>query len=183
MLAGILLLVTLAAPAYAKPLEQEHYSGTDAGSFQDCGLTIEYEVSFRGLFKLKSGRGGDPTPYLSDDYDWEGIQRNPANGKWFSERGNGAYKDLRITNLHGTVYRFVAQESGSPWRIQTSDGRTVVKDRGLLRYQFDVDTQGDADLSNDVFLDGPSLIADHGSHPLFHMTSEEFCELVNDLLG
>jgi hypothetical protein len=45
------------------------------------------------------------------------------------------------------VYRFIAQESGSPYTIRTAGGTKVIKDRGLLRYQFDVDTKGDADLT------------------------------------
>jgi len=183
MLASTMLAAGLAASAIAAPLEREHYSGSDEGVWDDCGPTLHFEVTFRGLFILKEGRAGDPTPFLTDNYEWHTINSNPANGKWFSERGQGTYKDLRITNLHDTVYRFVAQESGSPYRIRTSDGRIVVTDRGLLRYTFDVDTKGDDDLSNDEFLSGPDLLADHGSHAVFHMTSEEYCAIVNDLLG
>jgi hypothetical protein len=181
--AALVLALAVAAPTSAKPLEQEHYEGTNAGTFDACGPTYEFESEFRGLFKLKSGRGGDLTPYLSDNYDWETVIRNPATGAWITEQGNGLYKDLRITRLHGTVYRFIAQESGSPYTIRTADGTKVIKDRGLLRYQFDVDTKGDADLDNDEFIEGSDLlVADHGSHPIWHMTGEDYCAVINGLL-
>ena len=172
-----------AAPVSAGTLAHEHYSGSDAGTWSDCGPTYEFEGRWEGLFILKPGRAGDPTPYLTDNYEWHWINRNPENGKWFSERGQGQYKDVKITNLSGTVYRFIAQESGSPYTITTSDGEKISMDRGLLRYQFDVDTLGDDDLDNDIFIEGSdSLIADHGSHAQWHRTFEEYCDIVNDLL-
>jgi hypothetical protein len=57
----------------------------------------------------------------------------------------------------------------------------VIKDRGHLRVAFDVDTLGDQDLSNDIFIDGSfSVVADNGAHPGFYI---DFCELANDLIG
>jgi hypothetical protein len=41
-----------------------------------------------------------------------------------------------------------------------------VRDRGVLFTTFVVDTLGDSDLDNDVFIDGSfSLLKDAGSHP------------------
>ena len=185
VMASTLLMVAAVgtSSAMAEQLERDRYSGSDAGTWNDCGHTYEFEGHWEGLFTLKSGRAGDPTPYLTDNYSWHWINRNPANGKWFSERGNGLYKDVRITHLEGTVYRFIAHESGSPFTIRTSDGEKVSVDRGLLVFQFDVDTKGDADLENDVFLDDSfRLLGDHGAHPNWHRTSEEYCAIVNGLL-
>ena len=79
---------------------------------------------------------------------------------------------------------FTAQEAGSPYTITTSDGRKIVMDRGLLRFQFDVHTKNDDDLDNDEFIDGTDeLLADHGSHPRWHMSDDEYCALVNELLS
>jgi hypothetical protein len=38
-------------------------------------------------------------------------------------------------------------------------------------------------LSNDVSVVGPLLIADNGAHPVWHLTSEEYCDIVNELVG
>lgn len=181
---ALAFVVATTAAAAAKPLERERYEGSLSGDWDGCGFLVEFEGSWSGTFTLKEGRGGDPTPYVTDNHDWEWLNRNPANGKWFTEQGKGVYKDVRITHLDGTVYRFIAQISGSPYSILTSDGRKIVKDRGLLRFQFDVDTQGDADLSNDVFLDDSFvLLADHGAHPVWYMTGDDYCALVGELLG
>ena len=184
IVSAALVLTALAfAPAAAGSLVREHYEDSDAGEWSDCGYTYEFEGHWEGWFSLKAGHAGDPTPYLTDNYEWDWVNRNPANGKWFTEHGNGQYKDVRITNIGGTVYRFVAQESGSPFTIVSSDGRKISMDRGLLRVTFVVDTLGDADLDNDVFVEGSDeLLGDHGSHPQWHRTQEEYCEIVNSLL-
>src|SRR4029079_9447285 len=112
--------------------------------------------------------------------DW--LYTNPTNGHWYTEHGNGIYKDVKITNLYGTVYRYVAEETGMPFVITDSSGRRISFDRGLLRYGFDVDTHGDADLDNDEFLDGSNhVIGDHGRHPQFYRDLDAYCAIVNDL--
>jgi hypothetical protein len=175
--------VVAVGPVAAEPLVWERYEGSESGTWSDCGPTYEFEGTWSGLFTIKPGRGGNPTPYLTDNYEWDWVNRNPANGKWFTEHGNGQYKDVKITHLEGTIYRFVAQESGSPFTIVTSDGRKISVDRGLLRVQFDVDTKGDDDLENDEFIEGTDqLLGDHGSHAQWHRTQEEYCAIVNELL-
>ena len=62
-------LFLVAAPASAKPLVHDHYSGTDSFDFDGCGFTIHDDDTFQGLFMLKAGRHSDPTPLLSDNYD------------------------------------------------------------------------------------------------------------------
>ena len=48
----------------------------------------------------------------------------------------------------------------------------------MLRSTFQVDTLGDTDLENDVFIeDSFVLLADNGRHPGFYI---DFCEVVED---
>ena len=170
-------------PADAAPLVREHYSFTDSGSFDDCGFQIDWTATGGGVFMLKEGRRGDPTPYLFDNYEYHNVFTNPANGNWFTRDGNGLYKDLHIVNIEGTVYRFESVENGQPFVISDSDGNVVIRDRGQLRTGFIVDTKGDDDLENDEFIEGSDvLLADHGSHPQWHRTQDEYCAIVNDLL-
>ena len=173
-------LFLVAAPASAKPLDQEHYSGTDSFDFDDCGFTIHDDVTFHGLFMLKPGRHGDPTPLLSDNYDSHEVLS--ANGKFFTIDHNGLYKDLHVTNVGGTLYQFVSKESGHPYTVRDMTGAVVFKDRGVLFTTFVVDTLGDSDLDNDVFIDGSfSLLKDAGSHPAFYA---DFCnDIAIPLLG
>lgn len=167
--------------AHADPIDREHYSGTDSFSFSDCGFQIDGVSTFSGVFMLKQGRAGDPTPYVMDKFKYETVYTNPVTGASFTESANGLYKDLRIVNIEATVYHFEAFYAGQPFRIHDSDGNLVIRDRGHLRVSFSVDTLGDADLDNDVFVDGSfEVVADNGSHPGFFT---DFCEIANDLIG
>jgi len=168
-------------PVGAAPLVRERYSDTDRFSFDDCGFLIEGTSTFHGLFMLKEGRRGDATPYLFDNYDIHDVFTNPATGAWFTRDANGMYKDLRIVNVGGTVYRFESIEVGQPFVIRDSDGNVVIRDRGALRVGFTVDTLGDDNLENDVFIEGSNeLLADNGSHPGFYL---DFCDIARDLIG
>jgi len=165
----------------AEPLDREHYSGTDSDSFDDCGFTIDVEATFSGLFMLKEGRRGDPTPYVFDNYRYVNVFTNPATGASFTQSGNGLFKNLHIVNVEGTVYRFESIEVGRPFEIRDMAGNLVIKDRGHLRTRFSLDTQGDTDLENDVFIEGTfELVADNGAHPGFFI---DFCDIANDLIG
>ena len=83
--------------------------------------------------------------------------------------------------MEGTVYSFVANESGQPFVVRDSAGNVVLRDRGLLRTTFQVDTLGDTDLDNDVFIeDSFELLRDAGSHPGFFI---DFCEIMVDVIG
>ena len=167
--------------AQAAPLVREHYSGTDSFSFDDCGFLIEGTSTFSGLFMLKEGRGSDATPYLSDNFAYDNVFTNPATGAWFTRHGQGMYKDLRIVNVEGTIYRFESMEVGQPFVIRDSNGNLVMRDRGRLLTGFTVDTLGDDNLDNDIFVDDSfELLADSGQHPGFYA---DFCDIANDLIG
>jgi len=167
--------------ADAAPLEHEHYGGTDSFSFEDCGFLIEGTTTFSGMFMLKEGRGGDATPYLFDNYSSYIVFTNPATGAWFTRESQGLYMDLHIVNVEGTVYRVESMEAGQPFVIRDSDGNVVVRDRGRLLTGFSVDTLGDDNLENDVFIDGSfELLADNGRHPGFYA---DFCDIALELIG
>jgi hypothetical protein len=172
-----------ATPVSAKPLEREHYTSVDTDTFTDteCGapITIDYTGEFSGLFMLKKGRGGDPTPYFFDNYSGVETFTNVANGKTATIKHQGLYKDLRIVRVEGTVYHFTAIETGRPVVVFGPNGERLIFDRGRIRYSFVVDTKGDADLSNDEFVeDFEPVVA--GPHPIF-FDEVDFCDLL-DLL-
>ena len=164
---------------------EAHYSWVDAFQYEDCGFLVEVTGHGSGSFHLRPGKRGDPTPYLFDNYEYHLVTTNPANGKWLREDGQGQYRDLRITNVEGTVYQFEAQETGRPYTLTDMDGNKVFFDRGRLLTTFQVDTKGDDDLSNDEFIEGSwALLAENGSHPGFFFDFDSgWCDLVNELIG
>jgi len=82
--------------------------------------------------------------------------------------------------LHGSE-RFSGREieTGRPVVAFGPTGERLVFDRGRVRFTFYVDTLGDADLSNDIFLgaEDPTVA---GPHPIF-LGEADFCDLL-DLL-
>lgn len=173
----VLLLFPVAAPAQAAPIEGEQYSGSDSYDWDDCGFTIHTDVTFEGTFLLKAPRGGPGSPpYYFDNY--EVHETLTANGRTLTIDHQGLYKDLHITLVGGTVYQFVSMEAGQPFVVRDGDGNVLIRDRGVLRTTFQVDTKGDTDLDNDVFVeDSFEVLADHGRHPGFYI---DFCAEVTD---
>ncbi len=175
----VAMAFTMALPAQGAPLERENYSGVDSFDFDDCGLLVHEEVSFSGLFMLKAPTKPGAPPRYFDNYEVHEVLT--ANGRTMTVDHNGLYKDLHATLVSGTTYRFVAQESGQPFVARDDTGAVLFHDRGVLKTTFLVDTQGDNDLDNDVFVDGSfELLADHGSHPAFYV---DFCEVIADYFG
>jgi len=162
------LLAAGVPTASAAPLEHENYSFTDSFDFDGCGFTIHDEATGKGTFILKAPRSDGGPPYLMDNYDV--TETLTANGRTLTVDHQGMYKDLHVTLVGGTVYRFVAMESGRPFTVTDDAGNVLFRDRGVLFTTFLVDTQGDTDLDNDVFIDGSfELLADHGRHPGFYL--------------
>jgi hypothetical protein len=177
------LVVGVASPVGAEPLEREHYSFEESETFTDteCGapITIDFAVEGSGVFMLKAGRRGDPTPYLFDNYSAVETYTNVANQKTATVVHQGLFKDLRIEHVEDTTYRFTVIETGQPVVAIGPDGKKLIFDRGRIRYSFLIDTQGDADLDNDVFLDaGVPDVA--GPHPIF-IGVADFCDLLDVL--
>ena len=177
------LVLSSAVPAAAAPIEREHYEFEESDTFTDteCGaaITIEYLAEGSGVYMLKEGRRGDATPYFFDNYSLVESFTNPANDKTATIEHNGLFKDQRIELVEGTIYRFTSTETGRPVVAYGPDGERLVFDRGRIRYTALIDTKGDADLDNDVFLEeGEPQVA--GPHPVF-FDDVTFCEFL-DLL-
>lgn len=165
------------------PSAGHHYAWRDWSTYSDCGFAVDVTAWGSGMSRLKAGRAGDPTPYWFDNYDTTVITTNPANGKWFVETGRGVYRDQSITQTDGTVYTFTGATVGRPYTLTDMDGNRVYFDRGRLLETFQIDTMGDADPSNDQYVDGSwALLSDNGAHPGFFI--EDWCaDVVQPLLG
>jgi hypothetical protein len=179
--AGALILSTT-GPAGAAPLEREHYSFEDSDTFTDaeCGepITIDYHAEGSGVFMLKQGRAGGP-PLVFDNYEVTETYTNVANGETATLYHQGMFKDLRAVHVEGTIYEYTAIESGRPIVAFGPDGERLVFDRGQIRFTVRIDTQGDDDLGNDVFIDEDTpRVA--GPHPVFD-GEVDFCDLLDVL--
>ena len=180
-----LLWAALAAPAAAKPLEHEHYEGSDTFTVEDfCGTDWTVDATFEGNFVLKAGRRGDPTPYFFDNYRFREVWTDVADPtRQFLREGNGLWRDQHITLVEGTTYHFVVHEVGQPSVGKSMDGDVIFRDRGSIVWEFTVDTKGDADLENDEFISGEGPTSIHGPHPDLLAEDPQRCEWIAAATG
>ena len=132
---------------------------------------VHDEVTFNGVFMLKAPTEAGAPPRYFDNY--EPHETLSANGRTLTIDHQGLYKDLhdrpssRARSTSSCPRSRVSRSSSA-----TSDGNVLFRDRGVLKSTFLVDTKGDTDLDNDVFIEGSfELLADHGSHPASTSTS------------
>lgn len=178
-LAATAVLAFGGGPAAATVIGQEHYSGTDSFSFDDCGFTLDVESEFHGQALLRV----DPTgqAFLVKDKFWyRDVVTNPDTGKWFVVRGNGLFHEIKATQVSGTIYEFVAVEAGQPFVIESSDGSVIVRDRGVIRHTYLFDTLGDG-MPGGEFLEETGTVV-NGPHPGF-APDFPFCEIAAELTG
>lgn len=174
-------LLVSSPTAGARVIEREHYSGTFSHPEFLCSQVFQNEGTFHGNFMLKM-RGEQPTPYLFDNYYVREVQTN-ADGDGFVVVINGMYKDLAITHVRGTIYRFVGIDVGQVYTVRTLDGKAVQRNRGLLKFTFLVDTKGDSNLNNDQFIPNSfRMLKDAGKHPDASATDEEFCAVIEEAI-
>ena len=77
----------------------------------------------------------------------------------------------------------MAIERGQPFSIRALDGTVVLRDRGMLKTTFMVDTKGDLNLDNDEFIEaGFEILKDAGRHPGFYLEEEEFCAFIDEAM-
>ena len=178
-LAVLAVLAFGAGPAAATVIGQEHYSGTDSFSFDDCGFTLEVQSEFYGQALLRVDQTGQAF-LVKDKFWYRDVMTNPETGKWFVVQGNGLFHDIKATQISGTVYEFEAIEAGQPFAILDSAGNVVVRDRGVIRHTYLFDTLGDS-MPGGEFIEETGTVV-HGPHPGF-AEDFPFCEIAAELTG
>ena len=110
------------------------------------------EATFSGNFMLKAGRHGSP-PYFFDNYRYREVWTDlSAPTRMVIHQGNALWRDHKITLVEGTTYHFEVIEAGQPSTWWTVDGEPIFRDRGSIVWAFTVDTLGDDNLENDIFV-------------------------------
>jgi len=168
-----------AGMAGATVIGQEHYSGSDSFSFDDCGFTLDVESEFHGQALLRIDAAGQAF-FVNDKYWFRDVLTNADTGQRFVVRGNGLYHEIQATVVGGTIYEFVAIEAGQPFVIEDSAGNVVLRDRGVIRFTFLFDTLGDG-TPGGVFIEETGAVV-HGPHPGF-ADDFPFCEIAAELTG
>ena len=181
LVAGLAVMAVLAfgGPAAATVVGQQHYSGTDSFSFDDCGFTLVVEAEFQGHVLFRVDRAGQAF-LVKDTFSFRDVLTNPETGKWFVIRGNALFHEIKATHVSGTIYEFVAVEAGQPFILEDSAGKVLVRDRGVIRHTVLFDTLGDGQPGGEFLEETDTVV--HGPHPGF-AEDFPFCEIAAELTG
>ncbi len=167
--------------AEARVLDRQRYSGTFEVDEMNCGRHQHIEGTVRGVTMLKASQGDLPLR-LFDNYDIHEVFTEDDGDGYIIDQ-SGLYSDVRVRHAGGTLYRYTAINVGQVFTIRTLDGKAVQRDRGLLEITYLMDTQGDSDPSNDVFLeDSLRLVRSAGKHPYATQTDAEYCAVIEQAI-
>jgi hypothetical protein len=181
LVAGLVVIAALAVgtPAGATVIGQEHYSGTDSFSFNDCGFWLDGETEFYGQVLYRVDPGGEAF-LVKDKFWYRTVLTNRDTGEWFVIRGNALFHEIKATHVTGTIYEFVAIEAGQPFILEDSAGNIIVRDRGVIRHTVLFDTLGDGEPGGEFIEETATVV--HGPHPGFG-EDFPFCEIAAELTG
>ena len=176
------VLVTSTIPAAARVLVHDHYSGTFSDHERSCGRHVHFEGVFSGLFMGKGNAHADQPLRSFNHYDVHEVF-TLANGDGYIIDQRVLHNEMRVSHVRGSIYRLKAIEVGQVFTIRTLGGKAVERNRGLLEFSYLVDTNGDSDYRNDVFIaDSFHLVTDAGKHPELTSTEEEFCAAIDEAI-
>lgn len=158
--------LALSGSASATVVFQEHYSGTDSFSYDDCGPTVDVEVTFSGVAHIRVGKGKDDSAFFAhDNYTYQEVHTS-ATGAVLVISGNGLFQETRATRIEGDVFMFSSVNSGQVFTVTDDEGTVLIRDRGTIRETIVFDTLGD-DVPGGIFIESVSFIL-AGPHPGFY---------------
>jgi hypothetical protein len=172
------VLLVASPVAGAKVIDQQHYSGTEVFTDDECGFDLDVVSTFSGQFRLRVDKGGQAF-YVKDTFSYRDVVTNPATGNSFVVRGHGVFNEVKATLIAGDVYEFTAIEAGQPFVIEDAAGNVVVRDRGVIRHTARFDTLGDGQPGAEL-IEGSESATVHGPHPGF-ADDFPFCEIAAEL--
>src|SRR5215210_1807170 len=138
VVAFIAVLAALPGTANAaKPVEQFHDHFTDSFSEEICGIEVDVDLVVTDNFFLYA----DGT--FKDTSSFRATYTNPENGKSVvvSSAGQVTGPPPIIDEEAGTI-TFLTSYKGLPEKIQTANGRVLLRDAGIITFAdtFDLET-------------------------------------------
>ncbi|MGI8658248.1 MAG: hypothetical protein ACR2K4_05690 [Candidatus Limnocylindria bacterium] len=165
VLAG-LLTVALAIPAAGAIFERGTFTdtGTDAYTCGETEFSVSWEAS--GRYHLRTGKGDlDSFFFQHVNVAFHEVHTNLDTGETLTVSGRFLDKEIRATRVEGTVFEVTRIVAGQPFTVRDSDGRLLLRDRGVVVVTYLFDTLGD-DVPGGDFL-GEVNVELHGPHPGF----------------
>jgi hypothetical protein len=169
VVAGILALALPGTTLAAKPIAQFHDHFTDSFSGNVCGIDVDITLVATDNFYLYADDS------FKDTSSFRQTFTNPANGKSVSVSSAGQLTGTAVIDEDAGTITFINSYLGLPEKIQTSHGRVLLRDAGIITF---ADT---FDLVTGNFLG--SEVTMHGPHPEADSDFQAFCEVVGGALS
>jgi hypothetical protein len=172
-----------AAPAQATVVDRGTFAGSELGVPEEvCGIALIRDSTFSGSFRIRVDKAsGGQAFFQRMTFEYRDVFRNPANGASMTFEGKSLTNELTATQVSGNVYSFTTIEAGQPFVVRDSAGRVVLRDRGVIRHRVLFDTLGDG-MPGGITLDD-TIVGVGGPHPGADQSEEEFCAMVEALVG
>jgi hypothetical protein len=176
-LLGTLLVALITALAVlpgsalgGKPVEQFHDHFTESFSDEICGIPVDVDLVVTDNFFLYADDS------FKDTSSFSSTVTNPTNGKSvvISSAGLVSGPAPLVDEEAGTI-TFFTSFKGLPEKIQTANGRVLLRDAGFVTFAdtFDLET-GDF-ISSEITVN-------KGPHPELDSDFTLFCEVISEAL-
>lgn len=138
----------IASPAQATIDIRDNWSDAFSDSFSDCGIDqIDLDFTGHGTFTGRADKSSEGQTWFGHNQYWvQETYSNPATGRSFSLTLNGNWREIRGTQLEGSVWQFDWKDSGATWVFRDGDGNVVWRDRGTVSGTDIIDVLDDSEI-------------------------------------
>jgi YD repeat-containing protein len=177
LFAAALALLATAAPAAAeKPYENFTYAETFEGTFDACGMTIDFVDTSSGHLLTKVVKSSDGQAFLAhNNYRFRTVYTNTATGRSMVWSGRGTFKEVHATHVEGDIWEFTWQDAGQPLKITDLEGNILAFERGRVSGSILFDTLGDGQPGGDLLSESEPVF--HGQFETGHLGFCDFAEM------
>lgn len=169
VLALVAALAVLPGTAFgAKPIAQFHDHFTDSFSDEICGIPVDVDLVVTDNFFLYADDS------FKDTSSFMATFTNPVNGKSVSLSSAGQITGSALVDEEAGTVTFVTTYKGLPEKIQTANGRVLLRDAGIITFADTFDLETGEFISSDVIIKGP--------HPEADSDFTLFCEVITKAL-
>jgi hypothetical protein len=153
-----------------KPVEQFHDHFTESFSDEICGIPVDVDLVVTDNFFLYADDS------FKDTSSFMATFTNPANGKSvvISSAGLVSGPAPLVDEEAGTI-TFFTSFKGLPEKIQTANGRVLLRDAGVVTFADTFDLETGEFISSEITVN-------KGPHPELDSDFTLFCEVISEAL-
>lgn len=170
-------------PAHATVVDRGTFAGSETGIADElCGIAVVRDSTFSGSFRIRVDKASDGQAFFQRlNFEYRDVLTNPLNGRSLTIAGKALSNALTATQVAGDIYASTTIEAGQPFTVRDAAWQVVLRDRGVIRRRVLFHTLGDG-TPGGVALDD-TIIGVGGPHPAFDQSEDEFCAMVQALVG